>query len=118
MRRPTRALLATVLFWTTYVISAAYVLYEETPPLGRVLMLVLGGYAAILSVLTVVLLRRTPPTHPAAGAGRKPARPWPSRADTPDLEAGAGLSAGMDQTGTVYPLAPRPRLERSECSTG
>ena len=64
MRRLTPAVLATIVFWSSYAIVAAYVLYEETPPLGRVLMLVLGGYAAVLAVLTVVLWMRTRSAHP------------------------------------------------------
>jgi len=61
MRRPAAALLATILFWSAYVAVAIYVLYVATPPLGRTLMLILGGYAAILAMLTVVLLRRARP---------------------------------------------------------
>ncbi|HXX84016.1 MAG TPA: hypothetical protein VEN29_08535 [Casimicrobiaceae bacterium] len=64
MRRPTSALLATIIFWSTYLVLAAYALYEATPPLGRTLMLILGGYAAILAVLTLVLLRRGRPASP------------------------------------------------------
>jgi len=60
MRRLTPAVLATIVFWSSYAIVAAYAVYEETPPLGRVLMLVLGGYAAMLAVLTLVLWARTP----------------------------------------------------------
>jgi membrane protein DedA with SNARE-associated domain len=57
-------LLATIIFWSTYVVLAAYVLYDATPPLGRTLMLILGGYAAILGALTVALLRRGRPASP------------------------------------------------------
>jgi len=58
MRRPTPSLLAIIVFWASYVPIAAYVLYEVTPPVSRALLLILGGYAAILGVLTFVLLRR------------------------------------------------------------
>jgi hypothetical protein len=39
------------------VIFAGYVLYEATPPLGRTLMLILGGFGAMLAALILILLR-------------------------------------------------------------
>jgi hypothetical protein len=64
MRRLSPAVLAITVFWGCYAIAAAYLLYVEMPPLGQVLTLVLGGYAAILAVLSVVLLLRTRPAPP------------------------------------------------------
>ena len=58
MRHPTSGSLVIAFFWVTYGIFAVYALYEDTPPLSRMLMLVLCGYTAIVALLTFVVLRR------------------------------------------------------------
>lgn len=64
MRPPTPALAAITVFWVIYAIIAAYVLYQVTPPVNRVLLIILGGYAAVLALVTGVLLRRSRPALP------------------------------------------------------
>ena len=58
MRKPTPAPFTLIVFWTLYAIAATWTLYEATPPLSRDLLLILGGYGAILAVVTGVILLR------------------------------------------------------------
>lgn len=60
-RRLLPGTLALIVFWVGYAITAAYVLYVETPPVSRFLLVALGAYAVMLAALTVVVLRRPPP---------------------------------------------------------
>lgn len=63
MRWPRPALLAIIIFWSVYVTTASYSLYQATTPVSRVLLLVLGSYAAVLVLMTAVLLPRARPTR-------------------------------------------------------
>ena len=56
MRKPSPAVFTLIVFWTAYTIAAAWTLYWATPPLSRDLLLILGGYGAILAVATVAIL--------------------------------------------------------------
>lgn len=61
MRRPTPALLALIGFWTLYAIAAGWKLYEAydaIEPVSRDLLLILGGYGAILAVVTGAMMLR------------------------------------------------------------
>ena len=61
MRRPTPALSALIVFWTLYALAAGWKLYEAydaIEPVSRNLLLILGGYGAILAVITGAILLR------------------------------------------------------------
>ena len=67
MRRPTPALFALIVFWTLYALAAGWKLYEAydaIEPVSRNLLLILGGYGAILAVVTGVILLRNRFTRP------------------------------------------------------
>ncbi|HUH91803.1 MAG TPA: hypothetical protein VL742_01495 [Casimicrobiaceae bacterium] len=56
MRRLTSVEILLIVFWVGYAILAAGVLYASTPPVSRVLLLILGGYSvAIAPVIFIVL---------------------------------------------------------------
>jgi len=60
MRKPSSAVLALIVFWTAYAIGAGWTLYLATPPLSRDVVLILCGYGALLTVVTLaILLRRS-----------------------------------------------------------
>ena len=58
MRKPAPATLILIVFWTVYALFAAWCLYIATPLLSRDLLLILGGYAVILAVLSAGILLR------------------------------------------------------------
>jgi hypothetical protein len=56
MTRDVPALVALILFWAGYASAAMWALYQGTPPLSRPLLLILGGYGAVLALVTVAML--------------------------------------------------------------
>jgi hypothetical protein len=58
MRRPTPALFTLGVFWTLYALAAAWTLYGAALPAGRDLLLILGGYGAVLAVVSGAILLR------------------------------------------------------------
>ena len=68
IRRSTVANLALTIFWVAYAVTAAWLLYDLTPSLSRPVVMILGGYGALLAVATVIIVfgRRA---HHAPGPG-------------------------------------------------
>lgn len=58
MKRPAPAVFTLIVFWALYAIAAAWTLYQTIPPVSRNLLLILGGYAAVLAILTVAIALR------------------------------------------------------------
>jgi hypothetical protein len=55
MRQAAVANLVLTILWVAYAVTAAGLLYDLTPPLSRPLLLILGGYGALLAVATVII---------------------------------------------------------------
>jgi len=70
MRHLTSSTLGLIVFWVGYAIFATYVLYRETPPASRFLLIALGVYGAALAVFSVVIVRR-PRSTPRDGSRTK-----------------------------------------------
>jgi hypothetical protein len=67
MRRPNPALSALIVFWTLYAIAVGWKLsdaFDAIEPVSRDLLLILGGYGAILAVITGAILLRIRFTRP------------------------------------------------------
>jgi len=47
-----------LLFWVTYASAALWSVYHATPLLSRQLLLILGGYGAILAIVTFIVVLR------------------------------------------------------------
>jgi len=68
MSRSTVANLALTIFWVAYAGTAAWLLYELTPLLSRPVVMILGGYGALLAGATVIIVFGWRPHH-APGPG-------------------------------------------------
>ncbi len=60
MKKPSPALTTLIFFWVGYTLAVAVVLYRALPPLQLELLLILGAIAAVLVVVSLVLVRRAP----------------------------------------------------------
>jgi len=58
MARPSTVNVILQVFWVTYAIAALWSVYQATPLLSRHLLLILGGYGAILAVVTLIVVLR------------------------------------------------------------
>jgi hypothetical protein len=56
MRRPAIATLVLAVLWVSYALTAAWLLYEATPALSRPLLVILGGYSALLALVTGLIV--------------------------------------------------------------
>ena len=61
MRRPTLSTVLLVVIGTAYAIAEGWRLYEATPLLSRDLLLIIGGYGAIVMALTAGVVVSTWP---------------------------------------------------------
>jgi len=58
MTRPYPVKVILLLFWVTYASAALWALYQATPLLSRPLLFILGGYGALLAIMTLIVVLR------------------------------------------------------------
>jgi len=68
MKRPAIATLVLAVLWVGYALTAAWLLYEATPELSRPLLMILGGYSALLALVSGLIIACFRAKH-AVGSG-------------------------------------------------
>ena len=68
MRRLTSVEVMLIVFWVGYAIIAACVFYAAAPAVGRVLLLILGGYSLALAPVVIIVLWQARRNAPPSGA--------------------------------------------------
>ena len=58
MARPYPVNVILLLFWVTYASAALWAVYRATPLLSRPLLFILGGYGAVLAIVTLIVVLR------------------------------------------------------------
>jgi hypothetical protein len=58
MARPYPVNVILLLFWVTYASAALWAVYQATPLLSRPLLFILGGYGAVLAIVTLIVVLR------------------------------------------------------------
>jgi len=58
MTRPYPVNVILLLFWITYASAALWAVYQATPLLSRPLLFILGGYGAVLAIVSLIVVLR------------------------------------------------------------